>query len=198
MTTHADRNVTDRAAGRCCVPDTLWGWSPPDLPADTTAKRRVDRYLPRTGLGPVLYFAAVAALVNVAHLLGTRLDLSTLTVAGVAGGGWCTLNFWRCRHAHCLITGVGWLALAVFTAVEAGIGHSLIDGDEPLVFVAVLAAGLLFECGWAAACGSNAVGNRPSDATLAASHVTVVNVKTARGQPSSWASPIRSPSGPRM
>lgn len=161
MTTHSDQHVTGNAAGGCCRPSGLWGWSPPDLPSDSPAKRRVDRYLPRTGLAVFVYFAAVAALVNVAHLLGPRLELLTLTVAGVAGGGWCALNFWRCRHAHCLITGGGWLALAAFTAVEAGIGHSLVGRTESIVFVAVLAAGLLFECGWAVIRGTNAVRRGP-------------------------------------
>ena len=32
----------------------LFGWSPPDLPADTTLKRRADRLLPRTGIPGVL------------------------------------------------------------------------------------------------------------------------------------------------
>lgn len=148
-----------RSGTGCCR--GLWGWSPPDLPADTAAKRRVDRYLPRTGVTAVGYFAAVAALVGVAQLLPARVDLLVLTMAGAAAGGWCTLNFWRCRHAHCVITGTGWLALAVLTAAEAGLGHSLIGGTEPALFGAVLAAGLLFECAWTCASGTNALRRQP-------------------------------------
>src|SRR6266542_7089422 len=70
---------------------------------------------------------------------------------------WCGLNFWRCRHAHCVITGAGWLALAVFTFVEAGLGRSLIGGNEPPVFLVVLGTGLVFEAAWYLARGSNAV-----------------------------------------
>jgi hypothetical protein len=137
-----------------------WGWSPPDLPADTAAKRRVDRFLPRTGLAALLYFATVAVLVSVAQLLGPRLELMTLTLAGVVAGGWCTVNFWRCRHAHCVVTGTGWLALAALTAAEAGLGRSVIGDAEPAIFGGILAAGLAFECAWACAHGTNAVGGR--------------------------------------
>ena len=36
-----------QAGGGCR--SALWGWSPPDLPADTPLKRRIDRLMPRTG-----------------------------------------------------------------------------------------------------------------------------------------------------
>lgn len=160
MTTRTDQNRARAATGGCCGGRGLWGWSPPDLPADTAAKRRVDRFLPRTGLAALLYFAAVAVLVAVAHLLTPRLGLVTLTLAGVAAGGWCTVNFWRCRHAHCVVTGTGWLALAALTAAEAGLGRSVIGDAEPAIFGGILAAGLAFECAWACAHGTNAVGGR--------------------------------------
>jgi hypothetical protein len=70
------------------------------------------------------------------------------TAAFLAGGSWCTMNFWRCRQAHCLLTGSGWLLLALFTVAEAGLGHSLIGGDEQLVFLGILAIGLVFEGTW--------------------------------------------------
>jgi len=69
-------------------------------------------------------------------------------VAFLAAGSWCALNFWRCRQAHCLVTGSGWLLLALLAAAEAGFGHSLIGGDEQLVFLAILVGGLGFECIW--------------------------------------------------
>ncbi len=47
--------------------------------------------------------------------------------------------------------------LALFTFAEAGTGHSLIGGDEQLVFVAVLAIGLIFEGAWYLAHRANAV-----------------------------------------
>ncbi len=113
--------------------------------------------MPRPGLPAVVYFAVVFALLNLARIIPARADLVAVGLAALAGGTWCGLNFWRCRHAHCAVTGVGWLALAVFTFVEAGLGHSLIGGNEPSVFLAVLGAGLAFECAWYLVRGTNAV-----------------------------------------
>src|SRR6266540_2835733 len=140
-----------------CGPGARWGWSPPPLPADTPAKRRVDRILPRAGLPAVVYFAAVFTVLNLAGILPTRADLGAVGLAALAAGSWCGLNFWRCRHAHCVVTGAGWLALAVFAFVEAGLGHSLIGGNEPPVFLAVLGTGLVFEGAWYLVRGTNAV-----------------------------------------
>jgi hypothetical protein len=113
--------------------------------------------LPRSGFRFVIFFAAVVALLNVGVVLPKRLDLVAVGLAGLAAGGWCALNFWRCRHAHCVITGVGWLVLAGFAFVEAGLGRSLIHGDEGLVFLTVLGAGLVVEAGWYALRGTNAI-----------------------------------------
>jgi hypothetical protein len=147
-----------RGAGACCgVPRALGGWSPPPLPADTPAKRRADRIV-AGALPAVVMIASVVALLNVAPLLPVRAGLAVDGLAALAGGGWCTVNFWRCRHAHCLVTGPGWLALSVFAFTEAVIGHSLIAGDEQLVLVGVLAAALAFEGGWYLARRTNAVG----------------------------------------
>jgi hypothetical protein len=74
-----------------------------------------------------------------------------------ASGSWCALNFWRCRQAHCLLTGSGWLPLALFAVAEAGLGHSLIGGDEQLVFLGILAIGLVFEGIWYLMHRTNAV-----------------------------------------
>lgn len=135
----------------------LWGWSPGALPADTPLKRRVDRLLPSSGVRAVLFFAAVVALLLVAPLLPRRADLAADGLAAAAAGAWCTLNFWRCRHAHCLVTGTGWLALSVLAFAEAGLGRSVIHGNEQPVFLAVLALGLAFEWAWYRRHGTNAV-----------------------------------------
>jgi hypothetical protein len=137
----------------------LCGWSPPPLPADTTAKRRADRVLVGT-VPAVAVVAGVVALLNVAPLLPVRGELALEGVAALAAGGWCVLNFWRCRHAHCLATGPGWLALSPFLFTEAGLGRSLIAGDEQLVFLGILAAALLLEAAWYLARRTNAIGPR--------------------------------------
>jgi hypothetical protein len=110
-------------------------------------------------LPAAVMIASVVALLNIAPLLPARAGLAVDGLAALAAGGWCSVNFWRCRHAHCLVTGPGWLALSMFIFTEAGIGHSLIAGDEQLVLLGVLAVALAFECGWYLARRSNAVGS---------------------------------------
>ena len=97
----------------------LFGWSPPDLPADTALKRRADRLLPRTGWAAVLYCAAVIGLLNLAPHLPERGNLAVDGLAALAAAAWCGLNFWRCRHAHCIVTSTGWAALSqlAFTGI---------------------------------------------------------------------------------
>jgi hypothetical protein len=140
-----------------CGPTALWGWSPQALPADTAAKRLVDRILLRGGFRLLIFFAAVFALLQVGQALPRRADLAATGLAALAAGSWCALNFWRCRHAHCVVTATGWLALSAFCFVEVALGRSLIGGYEPPVFLGVLALGLLFEAGWRHARGTNAV-----------------------------------------
>lgn len=134
----------------------LCGWSPPSLDADTHLKRRVDRI--RLGnvaaCGVVL---VVAGLLNLAAHLSVQPALVVDGLAGLAAGGWCSLNFWRCRHAHCLITGPGWIAFGFFAVIEASLGHSLIGGYEQPLFLGVLAAAVIFEAGWYSVHRTNAV-----------------------------------------
>jgi hypothetical protein len=103
-------------------------------------------HLPRRGLPVVAYFTAVTGLLGLAQILPSPAYLGVDAAAFLAGGIWCAINFWRCGRAHCLVTGPGWLLLAGFAAAEAGLGHSLIGGDEQLVFLGILAAGCAFEC----------------------------------------------------
>jgi hypothetical protein len=127
------------------------------LPADSPAKRIVDRVLPRSGLPVLAYFAAIVVVLNLAPHLPSRAGLALDGVAALLGGGWCATNFWRCRHAHCLITSAGWLPVSGLAFVEAVIGRSLIGGNEQIVFLAVLGAGIAFEAAWQLTHGSNAV-----------------------------------------
>ena len=153
----------DRA---CCVPQVGGAGRAPRLPADTAVKRWVDRFLPRWGWPAVAYFAAVAGLFGLAQHLPAPAYLAVDAAAFAAGGIWCALNFWRSRQAHCLLTGPGWLLLALFAAAEAGIGHSLISGDEQLVFLVILAIGLGFEAIWyLAASNAGRSGTRPRGRT---------------------------------
>jgi hypothetical protein len=157
----SDRIQSDGASGSPRCVRALCGWSPPPLPADTTLKRRVDRIL--VGNAPTLVrLAVVIGLLNLAPRLPARPDLATVGVAALAAGVWCSLNFWRCHHAHCVVTGIGWLALSAFAFIESGLGHSIIGGDERPVFLGVLAAGLIFECCWSAAHHTNTISTPPT------------------------------------
>ncbi len=152
--THTSTSAT---TNDCCSTRALWGWSPPSLPADSARKRLVDRVLPRTGAPLALFYLAVFALLGLAPSMPKSGELALDGLAALAAGAWCGANFWRSRHAHCLVTGVGWLALSGFAFGEAILGYSLIHGDEQLVFLAVLVLGLGFEGAWYRLRGTNAV-----------------------------------------
>jgi hypothetical protein len=148
-------------AGCCCARRASGGWSSSPRPADTQLKRLADRFLPRAGLPVVVYFAAVIGTLNIAPLFSRpAAELALEGTAALAAGGWCALNFWRCRHAHCLVTGVGWLGLSLLALVGAGLGHSVVGGHERGVFVVVLVIGLIFEAAWQITRGTNAVTRR--------------------------------------
>ncbi|MGH9125607.1 MAG: hypothetical protein ACRDZ8_12910 [Acidimicrobiales bacterium] len=132
---------------RSCIPTRSRYWLP-RLAADTEAKRRVDRLLPRPGLPACCYFAGVIALMYVAGRLASPWYLLVDALAALAGGAWCALNFWRCRQPHCAVTGASWLALGGFFLAETVAGHSVIGGDEQLVMLGFLLAGLCFEGLW--------------------------------------------------
>ena len=135
----------------------LCGWSPPTLPSDTRGKQRADRFLARS-ITWVAAFALVVALLSLAPHAHPPVALALDGVASLVAGGICGANFWRCRHAHCLITSSGWLALSAVAFLGAAFGHSLIGGHEQTAFFVVLAVSLCFECAWTAVRGTNAVG----------------------------------------
>jgi len=108
----------------CCSPRALFGWSPPASEADTRAKRVIDRFLPATGVAMVAFFAAVVALLLLAPLLPSRSEFASDGIAFLACAAWCGLNFWRSRHAHCLVTVTGSSAIALLTFAELVPGRS--------------------------------------------------------------------------
>lgn len=137
--------------------------APPRLPAHTLGERLADRVLP-TGIGQWIFFAGVAVGVSVAPHLPIQAGLLLDAVATFAAAGWCLINFWRCREAHCVVSGYGWAALGLFETVELVLGRSMIRGDEGAVFVGILVGALVFECGWHAHSGTNALIRRASEA----------------------------------
>lgn len=130
--------------------------SPPPMAADTRSKRLADRVL-LTGRGRWVFFAAVAVAVSVAPTLARAPGLALDLVATAAASAWCLVNFWRCREAHCIVTGTGWAALAVLIAIELAAGRSFVLGSEGLVFLAILIAGVGFEVMWRLRHGTNAL-----------------------------------------
>ena len=130
--------------------------SPPRLPADSVSKHVIDLVLP-TGAAERVYFAMVAALVIAAPFVPTRPGLAVGALAALAASTWCLANFWRCREAHCIVTGAGWAALFALEIVELVIGRSVLHGAESSAFAAILLIGLVFECGWQLAFGTNAL-----------------------------------------
>jgi hypothetical protein len=130
--------------------------SPPHLPGETRAKRAVDWLLP-TGWWRCPFFIAIAAGVSAAPYLPVVPGLVLGAAVTLAASAYCLLNFWRCREAHCVVSGIGWAALGVFEIAETVIAHSLIHGDEGLAFVAVLVVAIAFEVFWRLRHGTNVV-----------------------------------------
>lgn len=130
--------------------------SPPRLTADTPAKRFADRLLPK-GIGQWIFFAAVAVGVGTAPALPLRPGLVLALASTIAASSWCLVNFWRCREAHCVVSGVGWAALAALEVVELAVDRSFLFGSEGLFFIAILVVALVFEGFWRNRHGTNAI-----------------------------------------
>ncbi|HVA42272.1 MAG TPA: hypothetical protein VNF50_02200 [Acidimicrobiales bacterium] len=130
--------------------------SPVRLASDSSFKRLAGRLLP-TGVGQWIFFGLVFVAVSLAPNLSRRPGLALAAVATLAGSTWCLVNFWRCREAHCIVSGLGWAGLGAFGLLETGLGHSLIGGYGGAVFIAVLVVAYIFEFGWRAVYGTNAV-----------------------------------------
>jgi hypothetical protein len=149
----------------------------------------------------VLYCAAVVALLNLAPHLPERGNLAVDGLAALAAAAWCGLNLWRCRHAHCVVTSIGWAALSILAFTGAGLGRSLIGGYEQPVFLAVLAAAIVFEVAWRRARGSSAIGcgsrgGSPGDREPGADHELTGDLASYPEFASPPAGPSSSSAGP--
>ncbi|MFZ0169208.1 MAG: hypothetical protein WAL64_07270 [Candidatus Dormiibacterota bacterium] len=130
--------------------------SPPQLSGDGLAKRLADRVLP-SGLWLCLFFAIVAMGLSASPQLPSRAGLALGAITTLAASTYCLLNFWRCREAHCIVSGTGWALLALFEFGEFGAGRSLIDRSEGLAFLIVLGLAFAFEVVWRLRYGTKAV-----------------------------------------
>jgi hypothetical protein len=81
--------------------------------------------------------------------LGGRIGVAIAGGYLVLLSGYCVLNFWVCREAHCVLTGPGFGAfglLGLIAAAWPGSGLSWYRVNvEGLAFLAVLAVGFGFE-----------------------------------------------------
>ena len=143
-------------AGHATARSTGIFGSPPRSTADTDAKRVIDRVLP-TGGSRCAFFIAIAVGISAAGQLPITPGLVLGAATTLVASGYCLLNFWRCREAHCIISGTGWAALGLFETAEIALGHSLIHRNEGAVFVAIIVIAVAFEAYWRARHGTNAI-----------------------------------------
>jgi hypothetical protein len=143
----------------CCFP---FGARPAALGRTRRWHGAADRFLiaTRVWLIPAAVALGVAAG-QIANQLPSRYAMLPAVVYFFMLGGWCSLNFVRCREAHCLITGAGFDALAVAALVAV-----IVDGRWynllSLMILPVLIAGFVFEVVWTSRHGENAVRPRRS------------------------------------
>lgn len=107
----------------------------------------LQRLLPTAGWRCAL-FIAFAVGISAAGRLPTTPGLALGAATTLVASSYCLLNFWRCREAHCIISGTGWAALGLFETAEIAVGHSLIHRNEGAAFVAILVIAFAFEAFW--------------------------------------------------
>lgn len=121
---------------------------PPSLAPTRGWHMGVDRFLDlsRPLIWPI--FLALGFLASItADQLSARAALLPAAVFFALVGGWCSLNFARCREAHCVVTGVGYGVLAV-VAVVAFVLDQQWRGVLWLAALGVVVAGVVFEAAW--------------------------------------------------
>lgn len=134
---------------------------PVALPATTRWHRGADRLLRAVyALGTVGLVAVVLAGFLVAALLPESVGIWLAGILYLAVGGYCSLNFWRCREAHCIVTGIGFTVLGLAVLAAAVGARTVVFEHEGSVLLGVLAAAIAFEAAWRWRHGSNVVRRR--------------------------------------
>ncbi len=102
----------------------------------------------RATRGPVAVAVALGVF-GLAGGLGGRVGVAVAGGYALFFGGYCLLNLWACREAHCALTGPGFTAVGVLGIVAAawpGEGLSWYGVNvESIAFLVVLAVGFAFE-----------------------------------------------------
>jgi hypothetical protein len=136
------------------------GWSrPPRLPGASRWHRSADRFL--SGVQSICKMGLLAVVLGaffVASLLPDRIGVWIAVVLYLAVGLYCSVNFWRCREAHCVITGAGFTLLGLGLLAEALGVHTPIGEYNGQILLGVLVVALAFEAVVRARNGTNAVG----------------------------------------
>ena len=138
-----------------CVGGTC---APEAAPPRNRFERALDGYTSMTApfLRGCLVFVTVAAAYAATSALGPVGGLLLEAVFFLVAGAYCLANFARCREAHCIVTGLGWSALAVAGVVAVLAGRD-IRASAWIAFLVIAVAGHGFEGVWKAAHGSNAL-----------------------------------------
>lgn len=131
---------------------------PPSLPATTRVHRLADGFLRGVyALGTVGLLALILGGFLVASLLPDGVGVWLAGALYLAVGGYCSLNFWRCREAHCVVTGLGFTLLGVaLLAAALGVPTIISEQNGPIL-LGVLAVAVAFEAIWRSRHGTNAV-----------------------------------------
>lgn len=133
-------------------------------------KRLVGRY--RRVVEPVvrgpLGVAVTVGVFGGAGAVGGRAGLMLASVWVLAMGAYCVANFLYCRETHCVVTGGGWIPVALLGLIAAlapaGSMSWYGPGVTETAFVVVLAAGHAFEWAVAARTGRHSLGSGRHDA----------------------------------
>jgi len=146
--------------------DTWWAqWTcvggtcaPPTAPPGNRFERALDIYTSVTApyLRGCYVFLTVAVVWFVSRALGLSVGLLVEGAFFLIFGTYCLANFARCREAHCIVTGLGWLALAIVSLGAVLAGRD-IRGAAWTAFLVIAVAGHGFEWRWKARHGSNAL-----------------------------------------
>ena len=128
-------------------------------PPPTNARQRLaDRYRDLTGpvfrmpLGVLVAIGVAVAAGRLPVRAGMALDALFLITIGI----YCAANFWRCREAHCVVTGTGWTATGL-AAIVAAVGGYAWNDLLWISFLAVWVVGVAFEFTVRRRTGSNAL-----------------------------------------
>ena len=130
-----------------CVAGTC---APPPSPAANLWERTLDTYVNLTA--PVLRGCWAPALGAGVFLVSRWAGGAGLYVSAAyfaAYGTYCLANFARCREAHCIVTGIGWLILAAVALGGALTGQGSLS-QVWTAFLIVFVLGHGFELVWAA------------------------------------------------